>query len=65
MEKPNGSLIWFLRSFAILGSPFVHWIAVAQSAKLDTADQRARAIGVLFRIRVWRFIECNRVLLRR
>jgi len=64
IEKPNGRLIWFLRSFAVLGSPLVHWIAVARSEKLDTVEQRAKAIGVLFRIRIWRFIECNRLLLR-
>ena len=65
VERPNGRLIWFLRSFAVLGSPFVHWIAVARSAKLETLEQRAKAIGVLFCIRAWRFIEYNRLLLRR
>jgi glycosyltransferase involved in cell wall biosynthesis len=64
IEKPHGRLIWFMRSLAVLGSPLVHWITVARSAKLDTVDQRAKAIGVLFRIRIWRFVEYNRLLLR-
>jgi GT2 family glycosyltransferase len=62
VERPNGREIWFLRSFAVLVSPFVHWIRVARSPKLDSAGQRLKAIGVLFRIRVWRFVECNRLL---
>jgi glycosyltransferase involved in cell wall biosynthesis len=62
IEKPNGRTLWFLRSFVVLGSPFVHWVAVARSNKLENAEQRMKAIGVLFRIRFWRFIECNRLL---
>ena len=65
IERPNGRVVWFLRSFAILGSPFVHWVAVARSNKLQNAEQRLKAIGVLFRIRFWRFLECNRLLLQR
>ncbi len=64
-ERPNGRVVWFLRSFAILGSPFVHWVAVARSNKLQNIEQRLKAIGVLFRIRFWRFLECNRLLLQR
>jgi len=64
IEKPNGRTLWFLRSFAVLGSPFVHWIVVARSNKLQSVEQRLIATGVLFRIRLWRFIECNRLLLR-
>ena len=64
-ERPNGRIVWFLRSFAVLGSPFVHWVAIVRSNKLDNASQRLGAIGVLFGIRFWRFIECNRLLLKR
>ena len=65
IERPNGRVVWFLRSFAVLGSPFVHWVAVARSNKLQNVEQRLKAIGVLFRIRFWRFLECNRLLLQR
>jgi GT2 family glycosyltransferase len=64
-EHPYGQAIWFLRSFAILLSPFVHWLAVLRSDKLSGAEQRLGAIAVLFRIRFWRFIECNRLLMQR
>ena len=62
LEKPNGRVRWFLRSFLILASPLVHWTAVATNSKLETVEQRLGAIGVLFRIRFWRFIEANRLL---
>ena len=65
IEKPNGRALWFVRSFAVLASPFVHWVAIARSNKLESSEQRLKAIGVLFRIRFWRFIECNRLLLQR
>jgi glycosyltransferase involved in cell wall biosynthesis len=65
IEGPNGRLLWFLRSFVVLGSPFLHWVIVARSNKLRSGGERVKAIGVLFRIRFWRFVECNRLLLQR
>ena len=62
IEKQHGRLRWFVRSFAILASPFAHWTTIALSPKLDTAGQKLMATGVLFRIRFWRFAECNRLL---
>jgi hypothetical protein len=41
----------------------MHWIRIVRSAKLNGPDERIKAIGILFRIRVWRFLECNRLLL--
>ncbi len=64
-EKPHGRAVWILRSMAVLGSPFVHWVRVVRSKKLDGPGQKWRAIGVLFGIRFWRFIECNRLLFKR
>lgn len=65
LEKPHGRAVWFLRSVAILASPFVHWIVIVRSDKLDAPGLRLKAIGVLFGIRFWRFLECNRLLLKR
>jgi glycosyltransferase involved in cell wall biosynthesis len=64
LEHPHGRVIWLLRSFAILASPFVHWFFVVRSNKLRGVSQRLMAIAVLFRIRLRRFIECYRLLLR-
>jgi GT2 family glycosyltransferase len=56
IEKPNGRLWWFLRSFAVLASPFAHWVRVVRSSELNRQPERMRAIGNLFRIRFWRFL---------
>ncbi len=65
IERPNGRALWFLRSFAVLASPVVHWVTVARSNKLLNGEQRMKAIAVLCRIRFWRFLECQRLLLQR
>jgi GT2 family glycosyltransferase len=64
-EKRYGRLLWFCRSWAILASPFAHSVTVLRSKKLMGMDQKAKAVAVLFRLRVWRFVETNRVLFSR
>ena len=64
IEKPHGRALWLLRSVAVLASPFIHWIKIVRSRKLDGPSQRLKAIGILFAIRFWRFIECIRLLLK-
>jgi hypothetical protein len=56
---------WFMRSFAVLVSPFAHWVEIVRSEKLDSFGQRLGAIAVLFRIRLWRFLEAQRLLMNR
>lgn len=63
VEKPNGRAKWAVFSVAVAASPFVHWATAATTKKLDTTEQRIKAIAVLFAIRFWRFGECNRLLL--
>ncbi len=65
IEKPNGRVKWAFRNVAVLFSPFVHWITVARTPKLESFEQRAKAVGVLFRIRFFRFLEANRLLLKK
>ena len=62
LDEPNGRARWVLRSFLVLASPLVHWTNVATTSKLKTFEQRLGAIGILFRIRFWRFIEAHRLL---
>jgi cellulose synthase/poly-beta-1,6-N-acetylglucosamine synthase-like glycosyltransferase len=64
LERPHGRIIWFGRSFLVLASPFAHWAIVLRSTKLQGARQRLSAIAILFRIRFWRFLECQRLLLK-
>ena len=61
-EKPFGRLRWILRSWLILFSPVFHAGKILRSPKLGRIEQRLKAIGILFRLRWWRFIECHRVL---
>jgi hypothetical protein len=62
LEERHGRVRWVLRSVLILASPLVHWTNVATTSKLETVERRLGAIGILFRIRFWRFIEAHRAL---
>lgn len=63
-ERPLGRLQWILRSWAVLLSPFIHVWKVLTSPELEAPADRARAIGALFAIRAWRFVEAHRVMWR-
>lgn len=63
-EQPYGRLWWFCRSWLILLSPLVHFVFVLQSSEIMTCEQRLKAIAALVRLRAWRFVECNRNLLK-
>jgi cellulose synthase/poly-beta-1,6-N-acetylglucosamine synthase-like glycosyltransferase len=58
-----GRIRWFLRSWLILLSTFVHFFAVLRCDELNSLNQRALATYGLIRLRTWRFVECNRQLL--
>lgn len=62
-EQPYGRARWFARSFAVLLSPAVQAGSVLKSRELDSARDRAKAIYVLARLRIWRFVESQRKLL--
>ena len=64
LERRKGRAIWFGRSFLVLASPFAQWTVVLRSTKVQGARERVAAIAILFRIRFWRFLECQRLLLR-
>ena len=62
IEQPHGRLLWFARSFLVLASPLAQSFQVLRSPKLHTARERWAAIRVLLRLRLWRFVECQRLL---
>lgn len=62
MERLFGRVRWMMRAWLILVSPFIHTVRVFRSSKLDRLSDKLKAIGVLFRIRSWRFIESYRIL---
>lgn len=61
-ERRFGRLWWFVRSWMVLLSPFAHIFRVLAAQELASFGSRAGAIGILFRIRAFRFVEANRLL---
>jgi GT2 family glycosyltransferase len=60
-----GRLRWLLLTWATPLSAVIHSIKVLRNPNLPNMRARAGAIAILFRIRLWRFIEGHRLLLRR
>jgi glycosyltransferase involved in cell wall biosynthesis len=59
---PVRRLRWLTRTLLLPASAVVHTIKVIVSPELTSARQRLGAIGVLFRIRFWRFRDSLRLL---
>ncbi|HEY2358307.1 MAG TPA: hypothetical protein VGH86_12720, partial [Phenylobacterium sp.] len=55
-------LRWLARSLLLPASAVVHTAKVIGSPELSSTGQRLGAIGVLFRIRMWRFRDSLRLL---
>ena len=60
--RPAWRLRWFLRTLLLPGSAVVHTAKVLGSPELASLGERLGAIGVLFRIRWWRFRDSLRLL---
>jgi GT2 family glycosyltransferase len=58
-----GRLGWILRSLMLPGSALVHTPRVLFSGELSGLDQRLAALGVLYRLRLWRLADALRLLL--
>jgi GT2 family glycosyltransferase len=59
-EKKGGRARWILRNLAMPASAVVHSPKVMMSGELETFGQRMAAVGVLFRLRMWRCIDALR-----
>jgi glycosyltransferase involved in cell wall biosynthesis len=62
--KPMGRARWAARSFTLPLSIAAHAPRVLRSDALSTARERRRALATLARLRWWRFIDAQRLLLR-
>jgi glycosyltransferase involved in cell wall biosynthesis len=62
-QKPLGTLRFLLRSWALPLSPLPHAVHILRSSKLRRLRDKINAVGILFRIRWWRFVESHRILL--
>jgi len=62
VSRYGGSLWWFARSCLLPASAIAHSPRVLFSRELYTLEQRLAALGVLYRIRWWRFGDSLRLL---
>jgi len=62
-SRGQSRLAWITRSFVVLASPLPHAWNAAVSSKLTSPVDRIKAMGVLFAIRSYRFVEMWRVML--
>ena len=58
-----GVPLLIVRTWIVGISPLIHTTKVLKSRKLNGVRQRFDALGVLYRLRFWRFIETHRQLL--
>lgn len=63
-SRGQSQAAWIMRSFVVLASPLMHAWNAAVSSKLTSPVERLKAIGILFAIRIYRFVEMWRVMLR-
>jgi GT2 family glycosyltransferase len=61
-ERSAGVVWWFLRSLLLPASAFAHTPRVIFSRELNGLDQRVAALGVLYRLRFWRFGDSLRLI---
>ncbi len=63
--QPRGRLRWFARSLALPLSIPAHVPRVLRSRTLTGRDERLRALGTLVRLRLWRFVDANLLVMGR
>lgn len=61
-EQPGARLRWLVRTWALPLSAVAHTPKVLRAASLPDAGARLRALGTLYRLRLWRFFEGHRQL---
>jgi GT2 family glycosyltransferase len=62
-RRPGGKLIWLARSVALPLSAVVHTPKALTGRGLQNLGQRFAAVAVLYRLRLWRFVDSIRLLL--
>jgi glycosyltransferase involved in cell wall biosynthesis len=62
--RPGYRARWALKAFALPASALAHTPKVLASRELETLGQRLAALGVLYRLRLWRMVDSLRLLVR-
>ncbi|MCJ2180053.1 glycosyltransferase family 2 protein [Novosphingobium album (ex Hu et al. 2023)] len=63
-NKPGGRFKWAMRSFALPASILAHAPAVLSSAAIPGMTNKVRALGMLAKIRLWRFGDALGLIFR-
>lgn len=61
LGQPRGRLRWLARSLAMPLSAVAHTPKVLRSAKLPSFSSRLGALGMLYRLRAWRFLDGSKL----
>lgn len=61
-EARNARLKWFVKALAMPLSAVAHTPKVLGSGALSSLGDRFKALGVLYRLRLWRAVDCMRLL---
>lgn len=62
VDRSGGAFWWFLRSLLLPVSALAHSPRVLFSREIKGVDQRVAALGVLYRLRLWRFGDSLRLM---
>ena len=62
-ERRGGAWRWLARSWALPPSILLHAPRIMRAPGLANGGERARALAMLARLRLWRFVEAHRLLL--
>jgi GT2 family glycosyltransferase len=62
-QQPFGRAKWLLRSWALPLSALAHTPRVLRSPRLARGSQRLGALGMLYRLRLWRTLDAHRLLI--
>lgn len=62
-NQPLGRLKWIVRNWAVLASTLPHMFRIAFSDRLKSPAQRIKAMGILVRLRIARFLWAHSVVL--
>jgi GT2 family glycosyltransferase len=60
-DRPLGRLRWVARNALLPASALAHTPRVMRSAQLSSFKQRLGALGVLYRIRLWRLVDATQL----
>ncbi len=63
-DQPRGRLHWLARTWAMPASALAHTPRVLTSRDVPNMAARIAALGVLYRLRLWRFVDGNMQLLK-